>query len=62
MTVACPSKYFTSTPKKLIQLELMLYGMRSLRDGHLCVFSGVLFCCILCAKRDLAAQFHQQAV
>ena len=25
MTVAHPSKYFTSTPKKLIQLELMLF-------------------------------------
>jgi len=25
MTVAHPSKYFTSTPKKLIQLELMPY-------------------------------------
>jgi len=26
ITVAHPSKYFTSTPKKLIQLELMLFS------------------------------------
>ena len=46
-----------------IQLELKLFGgMRSLRDSHLCVFSGVLLRCILCAKRDLVAQFHEQAV
>jgi len=38
MTVACPSKYFTSTPKKLIQLELMLSGgVIPLFDGHTCV-------------------------
>jgi len=43
MTVAHPSKYFTSTPKKLIQLELMLFGAVVMGgDRHLCVFSGVL--------------------
>ena len=57
MTVAQPSKYFTSTPKKLIQLELSVWW-----QGHcvivICVFSQAL-CCNFCAKRDLAAQFHQ---
>ena len=42
MTVAHPSKYFTSTPKKLIQLELMPLVLWSLRDSQTCDFSGVL--------------------
>jgi len=42
MTVAHPSKYFTSNLKKILHLLLKLYGMSSLRDRHLCVFSGLL--------------------
>jgi len=57
MTVAHPSKYFTSTQKKLIQLELMLFG----GGGHcvivICVFSQV-FCWNLFAKRDLVSSFY----
>jgi len=63
MTVAHPSKYFTSTPKKLIQLELMPLVLWSLRDSQTCVFSGAFcFVAIRGRKRDLVAQFHQQAV
>ena len=61
MTVAHPSKYFTSTPKKLIQLELMLLGAAVIAVIDICVFSQA-FCCYLCAKRHFAEQLHQQAV
>jgi len=62
MTVAHPSKYFTSTPKKLIQLELMPLVLWSLRDSQTCVFSGALFVAVAIRgrKRDLVAQFHQR--
>ena len=44
MTVAHPSKYFTSTPKKLIQFELMLLGAAVIAVIDICVFSQA-FCC-----------------
>jgi len=63
MTVAHPPKYFTSTPKKLIQLELMLFGAAVIGVIDICVFSQAFcLCCYLCAKRHFAAQLHQQAV
>ena len=61
MTVAHPSKYFTSTLKKLIQLEMMLLGAAVIAVIDICVFSQA-FCCYLCAKRHFAEQLHQQAV
>ena len=61
MTVAHPSKYFTSTLKKILHPLLKLCGMRSLRDSHLCVFSGVLLHFVR-QTYDLVAQFHEQAV